>query len=335
MLASSAGSAAGLAYRRPADAGGRRVTGEAGRGGWLARRGTGCGRPRARCGSRIARGGWRGAGTGSFAELGRDGTLSGAGPAVARAAARGTPDDGAGGRDAAPGCRCWARRPSLPALAAAAEVFTRGVPVDWAAVFGWQRRAAGGPADVRVPAAAVLAGGAPRRGRGGLTRGGLAAAGHPLLAAAVGAGRGRRRGVHGAAVGGGVAVAGVITRCSGRCWCRARRWWRWRPGRAGRRAAGGCWSWYLGGAAGRCPARAPWQVQVRVDEPDAGRGPGGEPVFTRPRRGRGGVGAACVRDAGTRGAGRAGLAAEAGLSRGVAAGWRGAAAGGGTVRADG
>ena len=54
--------------------------------------------------------------------------------------------------------------------------------VDWAAVLA--RRAAGRPADVRVPAAAVLA--AAGRGAGGGGRGvGLVAVGHPLLGAAV------------------------------------------------------------------------------------------------------------------------------------------------------
>ena len=68
-------------------------------------------------------------------------------------------------------------------LAALAQAHVAGVTVDWAAVL--PAAAAGGPADLRVPAPAVLARAAAARG-GDVTAAGLEAAGHPLLGAAVG-----------------------------------------------------------------------------------------------------------------------------------------------------
>ena len=67
-------------------------------------------------------------------------------------------------------------------LASLAEAHVRGVAVDWAAVL--RQRARSGPADLRVPAPAVLAT-AHARWRGAMAAGGLGAVGHPLLGAAV------------------------------------------------------------------------------------------------------------------------------------------------------
>ena len=88
-----------------------------------------------------------------FLEIGPDGTLSALGPAAL---------PGAGD-----GAFIPVLRPGQPGraavLAALARAHVRGVAVDWAAVLG--RRRAGGPADVCVPAAAVLAGCPGRRRR--------------------------------------------------------------------------------------------------------------------------------------------------------------------------
>ena len=101
---------------------------------------------------------------------------------------------GGGDRDAAPGR--W--RPG-PAAGSLAEVHVRGAAVDWAAVAG--RRPAGGPADVCVPASAVLAAAFPGRGRAGCGVGGAGGGGSSAAGRGGGAGRGRRAGAHRAAVG--------------------------------------------------------------------------------------------------------------------------------------
>ena len=104
-----------------------------------------------------------------FVEVGPDGTLSAL--AIGAWPRRGVRPGAAAGP---------ARRAG--AAGALARAHVHGVAVDWAAVL--PAGPAGGPADVRVPAPAVLA--AAGRG-GGRTCGGagLAAAGHPLLGAAV------------------------------------------------------------------------------------------------------------------------------------------------------
>ena len=93
-----------------------------------------------------------------FVEIGPDGMLSALGPAASTTAR------------VRPGAAARPRRPPATVTTALARAFVRGSPVDWAAVLG--SRAAGRPADLRVPAAAVLAAacdGRRRRGGNGAT----------------------------------------------------------------------------------------------------------------------------------------------------------------------
>ena len=93
-----------------------------------------------------------------FLEIGPDGSLSALGPAA-------LPGDGDGDGG---GVFVPVLRPDQPGPAAVVDALARvhvlGAGVDWAAVLGV--RAAGGPADVCVPAAAVLAAARPGPGRG-------------------------------------------------------------------------------------------------------------------------------------------------------------------------
>ena len=107
---------------------------------------------RAPVGSTGRSGCWPGPGTGCSSRSSPHPVLT---AAVDRDAGGRRAAGGGGGRDAAPRAMAaragsWRRWP---------EVHVRGVAVDWAAVLGGG--AAGGPADVRVPAAAVLAAAGP------------------------------------------------------------------------------------------------------------------------------------------------------------------------------
>ena len=201
-------------------------------------------------------------------------------------------------------------------LASLAEVHVRGVAVDWAAVAG--RRAAGGPADVRVPAAAVLAAALPGRPRGMSPRRGWGRWGIRCSArrwswprargwcSPGGCRCGRSRGW-------------PITRWPGRCCCRGRRSWSWRCG-PGTQAGCGRVEELTLEAPLVLPADGAVQLQVTVGGPDED---GRRPVEVYARAGDAGADGPWTRHAsGRAGPGRAARRRAAARVRGVAAAGR-------------
>ena len=226
--------AAALAFAEPRIPLVSALTGELAGGRRWPSRGTGCGSVRepVRFADAV-----RGAGRGGGAGVRRGG------PGRRRCRAMGRRRTPARGRRVRCGCRRCAGTGGEAAVAGRGA--GRGCTCAawrWTGRRCWAGGPAGGPADVRVPAAAVLAAAGPVAGRTWRRRG-WAAAGHPLLGAAVElAGRGGA-GADRAAVAGGRSRGWLIMWWPGRCCCRGRRSWSWRSGPGTRPGAGGSRSW--------------------------------------------------------------------------------------------
>ena len=302
--------AAGLTLAGSADPGGQQRDRPGGRAGaarqaaYWARAGAAAGAVRRMC---------QGAGRGGCGHVRRAGSGRGAVGAGPRQHAAG--GDGAGSRPARCGCRCGGRgQPEDTALlASAAELFVRGVRVDWT---GGVRP--GRPRWVDLPTYAFQRQRYwPSRGgaAGAVALAGLAAAGHPLLGAVVDLAEGT-----GCCSPGtcrcGRSRGWPTTRCWGRCCCRARRSWSMVAWAGGQLGCAEIEELTLE-APLVLPERGGVQVQVRVG------GPGGDgrrevsvhsraAVCRRRWRTSGGVDPACQRHPGT--ASRRPRPADAGLA---------------------